>query len=129
MKKLIVLAALIVALPAHATWKPEYASAPQAVQDWYRSATLTKPAQKRLGFIGCCDSSEVVKTKFKVDRTTGQDVWLYLKDGKYEPIPSDIIHWGESAPDGKPTLFVLNHDVLGQPAGTPTCFYPPPGGI
>lgn len=140
MKKLIVLAALVVASPTHAEWKPQYADASQAVKNWYAGAKLTQAAHDRLaamsrdgqGFWGCCDSSEVVKTKFKVDRSSGQDVWLYLKDGKYEPIPSDIIHFGESAPDGQPTLFVLaDHyaDAYGLPHGTLSCFYPPPGGI
>ena len=119
----------ITASTALATWKPEYASAPKEVQDWYANAQLTEPAQKRMAFVYCCKSSEVVHTKFKVNRRDGTDEWFYLKDGNYERIPPDIIHWGESAPGGQPTLFTLETPLFGLPAGTPTCFWPGDGGI
>jgi hypothetical protein len=47
----------------------------------------------------------------------------------WKHVPPDIIHWDESAPDGKPTLFALSESWGGWPPGTPTCFYPPPGGL
>lgn len=125
----IAIACVLLIPRAAAEWKAEYANQPQEVQDWYRNAQLTEAAQKRIGFAKCCAQSEVVETSFKVDRSTGSDEWFYLKNGRWEHIPGDIVHWGESAPGGKATLFVLAHDVLGQSAGTLTCFWPPDGGI
>lgn len=106
---------------ANATWKPEYANAPQEVQDWYRSAQLTEPAQKRFGFKSCCAHSDVVKTEFRVDKKSGNDEWYWMKDGDWTLIPGDVIHWGESAPDQQPTLFAIGN--------LPTCFYPGEGGL
>lgn len=114
---------------AHADWKPQYASEPQYIQDWYQSATLTEAAQKRFNFVMCCSAAEVVKTQFRVDRKNGADAWFYWKNDHWEEIPSDIIHWNESAPDNKPTLFALDHDVLGAKKGDLTCFYPGSGGF
>lgn len=128
----IVTLAIATSRPAHATWKPEYAQADAAVRRWYNEQKLTEPAAKRLHFGSCCDSSEVVRTRFRVDRSNGQDAWFYLQDGKWLPIPPDIIHWGEHAPDGRPTLFVLAprwDNIFGVPAGTPTCFFPGEEGI
>lgn len=101
---------------AHATWKPEYADASPQVQDWYRNAELTLEAQKRLHFKSCCASSDVVHTKFRVNKTDGADEWFWLVNGEYRLVPPDIIHWEESAPDGQPTLFAVGE--------LPTCFYP-----
>jgi hypothetical protein len=125
-------AAVVAIAPARAEWKPQYAQASPEVRAWYGSAELTPAAAARLGFKRCCDESEVVKTRFRVDRSSGQDEWYYLKNGKFERIPLDIIHWGESAPGGKPTLFVLSDhwaDAFHRPHGTPTCFYPGEGGL
>jgi hypothetical protein len=36
--------------PAEARWKPEYASMPQEVRDWYQKAELTPKAQLRFAF-------------------------------------------------------------------------------
>ncbi len=104
-----------------ADWVPEYAQAPQWVQDWYRNAQLTDAAQKRFPFKNCCDHSEVAKTQFAVRIVDGQDEWHWLDRGRWRIIPPDIIHWGESAPDGQPTLFLYN--------GEETCFFPGRGGI
>lgn len=114
--------AFTISAPSQATWKPEYAAAPQEVQDWYRHAQLTNAARSRFGFQNCCDGPDVVQTKFNVNRVDGRDEWYWLNGDKWQRIPDDIIHWGESAPGGKPTLFVL-------PDGRPTCFYPGEGGI
>lgn len=105
---------------ASARWKPEYAQLPQATRDWYRDAELTEAAKKRFNFTKCCDQSDVVKTKFKVGGTGG-DQWWWLNDNKWQRIPDDVIHWGVSAPGGLPTLFVLG--------GQPTCFFPGEGGL
>lgn len=119
-------AALVVSVvaigSALATWKPEYASQPQAVQDWYKNAELTPAARERFSFQKCCDQSDVVKTKFRVG-ANGHDVWEWLNPdtGKYEVVPADIIHYDEHAPGGMPVLFVFQ--------GQPTCFFVPDAGI
>ena len=103
------------ARPAHARWKSEYAAAPQAVQDWYQNAELTEAAKKRFSFTKCCAKADVVDTKFKVGGA-GNDEWWWLNSGQWQRVPDDIIHWGEHAPGGRPTLFVYD--------GRPTCFFP-----
>jgi hypothetical protein len=118
---LVLLIFMNLARNAHATWKPEYANAPPEVQNWYRAAQLTEAAQKRFGFKSCCAHSDVVKTSFRVDKATAGDQWYWLKDGEWIQVPSDIIHWGESAPDRQPTLFAVG--------SLPTCFFPGEGGL
>lgn len=110
-----ILAALCL-VPAAAEWKPEYASTSIETQQWYRNAELTKAAQQRFPFKKCCDHADVVRTSFRVDKSSGADEWLYLDGDQWKRVPPDIIHWGESAPDGRPTLFVY--------AGKETCFFP-----
>lgn len=115
------LACLYLANPASAHWNPKYASADQATKEWYQSAQLTAPAQKRFNFKSCCNNSDTVETKFKVDNSTGADEWFYLdKDGTWKNIPSDVIHWNESGPQGQAVLFAIG--------GEPTCFFPPASG-
>ena len=104
-----------------ARWKPEYANAPQQVQDWYRDAELTPKAQMRFPFKKCCDHADVVKTQFRVDRASGGDAWYWLDGDAWRRIPDDIIHWGQTAPSGQPTLFVYQ--------GKETCFWPGEPGI
>lgn len=104
-----------------ATWKPEYADADPAVQDWYRNAELTPAAQGRLHFKSCCASSDVVRTRFRVNSVDGADEWEWLDGSEWEKIPADIVHQNEHAPDGQATLFAIGH--------LPTCFFPPEGGI
>ena len=112
---------LSVALLLLATWKPEYAQLPQAVQDWYESRTLTPAAESRFHFHSCCAHSDVVKTKFKVGGV-GNDEWWWLDpDSKWQRVPEDVIHWEEHAPNGEPTMFAIG--------STPTCFFPPNAGI
>lgn len=114
-------AAVALASPVGATWKPEYANQPFEVQQWYRNAELTKEAQVRFPFKKCCDHSDVVKTKFNVNRTSGGDEWFWLDGDKWRRIPDDVIHWQEHAPNRQPTLFIYN--------GKETCFFPGDGGI
>jgi len=104
-----------------ARWKPEYADAPQQVQDWYRDAELTPKAQMRFPFKKCCDHADVVKTQFRVDRASGGDAWYWLDGDVWRRIPDDIIHCGQTAPGGQPTLFVYQ--------GKETCFWPGEPGI
>jgi hypothetical protein len=107
---------------ARAEWKPEYAQASPEVRDWYRNAELTPAARERFPFKNCCDHADVVRTRFDVNKTDGGDEWFYEDAlGHMKRIPPDIIHWGQSAPDGQPTLFVYS--------GKETCFFPGSGGI
>jgi len=106
---------------ADATWKPEYANAPQAVRDWYHHAQLTGKAQLRFPFKSCCEHADVVKTQFRVNKVDGRDEWYWFDNGNWRRIPDDIIHWGEATPDNQPTLFVYH--------GQETCFWPGEPGI
>jgi hypothetical protein len=107
---------------AQATWKPEYASNPPEVQAWYQNAELTEAAKNRFPFKKCCDHSDVVKTKFIVNKSDGGDEWFYEDEpDHWKRIPPDVIHWGESGPGGKPTLFIYS--------GKETCFFPGDPGI
>jgi hypothetical protein len=106
---------------AQAEWKPEYANSPPEVREWYRNAELTEAARIRFPFKKCCDHADVVRTRFTVNKTTNGDEWFWLDGGTWRRIPDDIIHWGRSAPGGKPTLFVYS--------GAETCFFPGDGGI
>jgi len=115
-----ILALLYLAYPARATWKPQYAQAPQEVQDWYARAELTPEAQQRFHFKSCCAKADVVRTKFKVDRTTGADVWQWLDGETWRVVPPDIIHGEQRAPGGEPIMFVVG--------GNPVCFFIPESG-
>ena len=108
-------------LPAEGRWKPEYAAQPIEVQRWYEQAELTPAARERFGFAKCCAHSDVVKTKFKVNKVDGGDEWFWLDGQAWKRIPPDIIHWDSHAPNGQPTLFVYD--------GKETCFFPGEGGI
>ena len=93
---------------------------------WFDRQTLNPPTMKRLnvGWNSCCLGSEVVKTQFRVDKTSNGDEWYYLKeDNTWKRVPDDTIHWGQHAPDGQATLFVYFM------TGEETCFYPPQEGI
>lgn len=98
----------------------QWVNATPEVRAWYRNAEPPPEAQKRLGISKCCDNADVVKTSFRVSKIDGHDEWYWLNGASWELIPADIIHWGESAPGGLPTLFVWNKK--------PTCFWPPEGG-
>lgn len=120
---ILLLSTITLSVPTNATWRPEYAAAPQTVQDWYRNAELTKEAQSRFHFTKCCDKSEVVHSQFRVNKTDAADEWFYeVSPSVWKRVPPDIIHWGKSAPNGLPTLFVL-------PSGSETCFFPGTSGI
>lgn len=106
----------------HAEWRPEYALQPPEVRAWYSNAELTPAAKERFPFKKCCDHADVVKTKFSVNHTSHGDEWFYENiPGNWKRIPPDIIHWGQSAPGGRPTLFVYGKDE--------TCFFPGDSGI
>ena len=113
---LSLVAILALSVQAQATWKPEYASRPPEVQAWYQNAELTEAAKGRFPFKKCCYHADVVRTRFTVNKTDAGDEWFYLDDDIWKRIPPDIIHWGETAPGGQPTLFVYS--------GKETCFFP-----
>jgi len=111
--------------PAHATGADDrWSNQSPETRLWFDRAELTPAAADRLGFLGCCKTSDVVHTQFRVDQKNGEDQWWWLDGAEWKRIPPDIIHWGESAPDKQPTLFLLSEDFNGSPAGTPTCFWP-----
>lgn len=117
----IVAAAMLclLGIAAHAEWKPEYANSSPEIRAWYSNAKITDRARHRFPWNNCCDHADVVKAKFGVRKTDHGDEWSYrMTDAdEWRVIPEDIIHWGESAPGGQPTLFVYQ--------GRETCFYPP----
>ncbi len=104
------------------TWKPQYAQADPAVRAWYEHAQLTPEAALRLGFKSCCAHSDVVHTRFRVNKIDGTDQWQWLDGGQWKTVPPDIVETGQSAPDGQATLFAIGGEM-------PTCFFPPDGGI
>lgn len=112
---------LIASCSVRAEWKPEYAQVAPALRDWYAHAQLTEAAQKRFSFTSCCAHSDVVHTRFRVG-VKGADVWEFWDEfaapSGWREVPADIIHWGEAAPDGQPTLFRLGA------GGALTCFWP-----
>jgi hypothetical protein len=121
----LALAGALLLAPARAEWKPEYAAAPLEVQQWYATREMTEETRARLGvgWRSCCKHSDVVKTKFFVDKQTGGDVWFWFDEKQeaetgygWRRIPEDTVHQGEHAPSGQPTLFVYK--------GIETCFFP-----
>lgn len=91
--------------------------------DWYADAEITDAARERLGvqWQKCCNHAEVFRTEFRVNKEDGDDEWWYLtKAGTWKRLPNDIIHWGETAPDKQPTLFIYQ--------GIEVCFWPGEGG-
>lgn len=85
---------------------------------WYEAQQINPEAKQRLGvhWSSCCNHSDVVHTRFRVDRTTAEDEWWYLDGNTWRKVPPDITHWNDPTPDGQPVLFVYQ--------GMPTCFYP-----
>jgi hypothetical protein len=83
-----IIATVALASPVGATWKPEYATQPLDVQQWYRNAELTKAAQIRFPFKKCCDHSDVVKTKLNVNKTSTGDEWYWLDGDRGGAFPT-----------------------------------------
>ena len=112
---------LTLLLLAH--WQPQYAELPQATRDWYSTRKLTPAASARFsGQVSCCGAGDVVQTKFHVDRKSGGDQWFYLKAGRWEKIPDDVVHYDENGLEGEAILFLNS-------SGQPVCFFPADGGI
>jgi hypothetical protein len=143
---MITLALMVVStgVDAGATWRPEYAKSPLAVQNWFRLAAPPDAAQRRLGIGRCCEQAERLMTRF-VASAAGD--WAYYPDPactsrgcKLLPIPNDIVHRGRIKPipgtlDGldaaelrrtlKTFETMKREGVLFIWQGKPTCFWPP----
>jgi len=122
----VVFAALAVAgalllAPAQARDNGQWEGVPWEIRQWYRDAELTEQAQTRFPFKKCCDHSDTVNTKFKVNKVDGADEWWWLDGANWRRVPPDVVHPNEHAPDGRPTLFVYE--------GKETCFFPGEGGL
>jgi len=122
---LAMLLSIIPAMKAWPTWKPEYALNSPEINQWYKDQQLNPATWERLGspsWHGCCEKGDVFKTQFRVGEDRS-DQWFYLsKEGTWKQVPPDIIHWGQHAPNGLPTLFIYW-------TGQELCFYPPEEGI
>jgi hypothetical protein len=66
-------AILLFATTAHAVDNGQWANSPN--RDWYKAQELNPKARVRLGvsWKSCCEKSDVMKTRFRVDRTTADD--------------------------------------------------------
>lgn len=116
-----IVALCVYAAAAMARDNGQYANADPAIREWYRTRQLTPAAQERFPFKSCCDGADVVKTQFRVDKTTGRDAWEWLDGQTWRRIPDDIIHYDEHAPGGEAVLFAVG--------GQPVCFFTPESGI
>lgn len=102
-------------------------SSPERRQ-WFRSLTIPEKARPRLRvpYIQCCDDGDRVKTRFRVQKTSGADQWSFLDplDDIWKIIPPDIVIHDKQSPDGEAYLFRSAADNA-----TLLCFVPPLGGI
>jgi hypothetical protein len=130
----LIIAICVMAAPAAATWRPEYAKSPPSVQQWFKDAPVTAVGQRRLGFKNCCDQSDRFDTQFRVDRASAGDSWYFRDDkGNWQRIPDDVIHDDEihaakAEDDALPEFEQMRREgVLFIYGGRPTCFWPPQG--
>lgn len=103
------------------TYKPDYATSPPEVREWFKNAKLTPAAYKRLGWHGCCDNADRFVTTFAQE----DENWYYYQDGKKILIPADTIHT-EDDPTMPQQLKV--EGVLFIISGTVGCFWAPKTG-
>ncbi|HEV3245219.1 MAG TPA: hypothetical protein VG102_02595 [Candidatus Paceibacterota bacterium] len=147
MRKLgLVLAGLLIlsiSQATQATWKPEYAKNPEAVQRWFKAQAIKgwftwgedAPAYKRLGIALCCEDAERLMTHFV--GIPGKE-WSYYPDPnctakgcKLLPIPTDVTHEEEihalpGEDDTLPEFEAMRREgVLMIHSGKPSCFWPP----
>ena len=89
---------------------------------WYQNAETNKEARPTFPtpWAKCCNHAEVIPFK-DIIPPTQEHGWQWNDNGEVKNIPEVIIHYEQSSPDNKPTLFVY--------LGTMTCFYPPQGGV
>ncbi len=120
------------------SFETPYRPLTEADKEWMKLARTTPEARKRLGnqFRSCCDHGDRVKTKFRIDASTGADTWQYLDPATRDwiDIPADVIHNGDDDPEVPPMPKALSVEgVLFVYKGWPntkkiTCFWPPKGG-
>lgn len=117
MRAMVVLALLT--FPALSEW--DGVKGPNSA--WYEAQQINPEAQMRLGvsWKSCCAHSDVVTTRFRVDRTSAEDVWFYLDDNTWRKVPSDTVQTGKPTPSGEAVMFAYQ--------GVITCFFPSDGGI
>lgn len=128
-------AVIVMAGEARATWKPSYGNEPVAVQNWFRTAPLTPQASIRFGFENCCEQAERLRTKF-VPTINGD--WAYYPDPtcthdgcQLLPIPADVVHSDpiraiNPKDNDLPEFKEMRREgVLFIWQGIPTCFWPP----
>lgn len=141
LRAVVAISLLVAVLPARATWKPEYATAPEAVKHWFEAAQVNGgcsdkgAAFQRLGICLCCKWSERLMTKFVA--SPGHQ-WSYYPDSNctvkgcpLKPIPDDVVHEDEiraldPADDALPEFDAMRRQgVLFIYHGEPSCFWPP----
>jgi hypothetical protein len=114
---------------AHARDLGQYANSSSDRREWFKRLA---PPGRNPDLWSCCADSDVVHTKFRVNRRDGADEWMYLaSDGTWRLVPPDIILWdkvNDPMNDGQARLWVSPY--LKEPDGTakPTCFIPPRSG-
>jgi hypothetical protein len=111
----VVWISLLAALLTLSLARPALADKPTS---WYEAQMLNPETKLRLGvdWRNCCNQSEVVHTRFRVNRTNYEDEWWWLDGNTWRQVPSDTIHWNDPTPNGQPVPFIYQ--------GQPTCFYP-----
>jgi len=126
---------LLGATEAGATWKPEYANQHPNVSKWFQDAQLTPAAKRRLKYDDCCKNADRLRTKvIPAKDRDGEDVWLYyanpncIKNGcKLAVIPADTIH-DDPIPGGSEFAQLRAEGVLFIYDGKVTCFWKPEAG-
>lgn len=99
-----------------------WADADPARRQWFRGLEIPERFRidNSIPWKSCCDAGDVVPTRFRVDKATGADVWLYeAPDGTWKPVPPEIVINDKRAPDGRGYLFAND--------GRLVCFVPPGG--
>jgi len=106
-----------------------YANSPAEQRKWFKDLA---PPGRNPGTWSGCDQGDVVRTKFRVNKKSGEDELMYLaSDGTWKLVPPDIILWdkiNDPMNDGQARLWISPY--LKEPDGTakPICFIPPRSG-
>jgi len=132
---LVLFVSIMVPQGADATWRPEYADNPVAVQRWFKQAAPTLPAQRRLNINKCCEKAERLMTKFVNLPGMG---WMYYPDPGCTtrgcallPILDDVVHEDEihaleAKDDNLPQFKQMRREgVLFIYNKVPSCFWYP----
>jgi hypothetical protein len=98
-------------------------------REWFKRLA---PPGRNPALWSCCGESDVVHTKFRVNKKDGTDEWMYFTSaGTWKVVPPDIILWdkiNDPMNDGQARLWASPY--LKDPDGTPKpiCFIPPRSG-